>query len=179
LLKIAFIRHHPEFAQIGAPKSGHYKEWAYSIVAFRYRDLNLCQAIQYFHDTKNTYKEHPEKTVFYKHRTYSTAENIDWIAQSISMSELIALVDREHLPAIIYMTDLAGLGFIFENSAEVEYFLLQRACALKYRCAEVQGRIGLLEGELSAGRQVEFKRDARDLEKTMWAHFPGYTKPAK
>jgi hypothetical protein len=189
MLNTAFIARYPDYADVKEPEkdrdgimgpaSARYKEWRFDFVYRKYPELGFCGDVLAFEYLDKRYRNHPAPIGFYIHRAQMDPRSNEWYGRDLAISKILDFVDRRHLPALIYTADLASQGIFFENSAEVEYFLLQRACAFNYRCAEVQGRIGLLEDELPARRQAELKRDARDLNKTMWANFPGYKKPAK
>jgi hypothetical protein len=183
LLNEAFVQKYPALKNVGkmnGTETEGYRKWRFGLVSVKYLDLFFCDAAKSLNSFAGSYRLFPDKFGFYQHREDSrNGRDSYWFVRDIDIESLVSLADRKHVRAIIFMTDLASLGYIFENSGEVEYFLLQRACTLNYRCAEVQGRIGLLEDELPTRRQAELKRDARDLNKPMWANFPGYTKPAK
>jgi hypothetical protein len=179
LLTQAFISRYPKFAGISEEGRDAKIEWRQSFVAEKYRDMHFCNFVKRIEGFNFEYRTTPDLIGFYYHRQRRNKGNPTWLIRDLAIEDLYVLIDREHLPALIYIADLAANGTIFENSAEVEYFMLARACANNIRCSEIKGRINILENELPEKSRIKLKDDAENPFKTLRDHFPGYEKPTE
>jgi hypothetical protein len=139
-LNDAFIARYPQYDQVTRTNEEGYLEWKYTFVSRKYRDLHFCNVVKRVEGFNFKYRTSPGLVGLYFHRQRRNKGNPTWLIRDLAIEDLYVLIDREHWPALIYMADLAANGTIFENSAEVEYFMLARACANKYRCSEIKGR---------------------------------------
>ncbi|MGI9481690.1 MAG: hypothetical protein ACR2OR_04945 [Hyphomicrobiales bacterium] len=154
LLRTGFTNRYLQFANINDLVSENYKEWRYSFLDAKYRDLQFCFSVKLVESLKLAYRETPEGGIYYTHRQMPMGPQIHWDGVYFGIRQLYTLADQQYLPSIVLLADLAGMGLVFKNSAEVEYFMLHRACKLNYRCGEIRGRIEILEADLPAEKKT-------------------------
>lgn len=174
LLRAAFVARYREFADIAKPDSELRINWEHSFVAKKYRDLHFCNTV---YDLERIFSDkslREEKMWPYAFNPEQGSRHWKATIRDIKIRDLITLSDRQFGPAMIYMADLAALGFVFQKSPQVEYFMLQRACAIGYRCAEMHGRIALLEDELPLEERAAMTEIAHNLWRRVWDYLPGH-----
>ena len=163
ILNTAFVRTYPEFVAVKTPKTpedgkgnANYTYWVfYSFSVFR--EYGLCESIALFQEGEAELAAAGIQGEKYRDRSLEELTDDSRMptdGRDSGIDGIVVHSGHDYPPALVKLAGLVRRGDLLDAGADVELFLLARACHLGHQCAKHEPRMSELKALLTADQQA-------------------------
>lgn len=169
-LNKAFVRAYPQFARAlkkeGVKYDRNYSAWT-GYAFSRFHEFGFCVLICHLQEIEKEITAlaiSPPKYVFREFGQTIENDHPPVRSRDLSIRSLVRLAHEGHTPALVKIAEFVRRGDLFDVGANVEFYLLTRACHLGHDCTAIDARLNELAALLPAGRREAVANKARAPE---------------